>query len=77
MAWILRLVDTGAEGEGPCPAVMEINRRGDLVDLANLGLALAQAKRLLGAFNGRSSPRRPRSTPFGGRNARAVTAFAV
>jgi len=47
VAWILRLVNTGAEGEGPCTDVMEIHRPGDLVDIANLGLTLAEAKRLL------------------------------
>ena len=47
VAWILRLVNTGAEGEGPCTDVMEINRPDDLGDLANLGLTLAEAKRLL------------------------------
>jgi len=44
---MLRLVKTGAEGEGPCTDVMEINRPGDLVDIANLGLTLSEAKRLL------------------------------
>ena len=47
VAWILRLVKTGAEGEEPCTDVMEINRPGDLVDIANLGLTLSEAKRLL------------------------------
>jgi len=47
VAWILRLVKTGAEGEGLCTDVMEINRPGDLVDIANLGLTLSEAKRLL------------------------------
>ena len=47
MGWVLRLVKTGAEGEGPCTDVMEISRPGDLVDIANLGLTLAEAKRLL------------------------------
>ena len=47
VAWILRLVKTGAEGEEPCADVMEINRPGDLVDIANLGLTLSEAKRLL------------------------------
>ena len=46
MAWMLRLVQTGAEGEGPCMDVLEINRPGDLGDIANLGLTLAEAKRL-------------------------------
>jgi len=47
VAWMLKLVKTGAEGEGPCTDVMEINRPGDLGDIASLGLTLAEAKRLL------------------------------
>jgi len=47
VAWVLRLVKIGAEGEGPCVDVMEISRPDDLVDIANLGLTLAEAKRLL------------------------------
>ena len=47
VAWILRLVNTGAEGEGPCTDVVEINRPDDPGDIANLGLTLAEAKRLL------------------------------
>jgi len=44
---MVRLVKIGAEGEGPCTDVMEIRRPDDLVDIANLGLTLAEAKRLL------------------------------
>ncbi len=44
---MLRLVKTGAEGEGACTDVMEIHRPDDLGDIANLGLTLAEAKRLL------------------------------
>ena len=47
VAWILRLVKTGVEGEGPCTDVMEINRPADLTELANLGMTLSEAKRLL------------------------------
>jgi len=47
VAWMLRLVKIGAEGEGPCADIMEIRRPDDLVDIANLGLTLAKAKRLL------------------------------
>lgn len=47
MAWILRLVKIGVQGEGPYTDVMQINRPDDLVDLANLGLSLSEAKRLL------------------------------
>ena len=44
---MLRLVKLGVEGEGPCTDVMEINRPDDLRDIADLGLTLAEAKRLL------------------------------
>jgi len=47
VAWILRLVKIGVEGEGPCTDFMEIRRPDDLVDIVNLGLTLAEAKRLL------------------------------
>jgi len=47
VAWIVRLVKTGTEGEGPCTDVMEIRRPDDLGDIASLGLTLAEAKRLL------------------------------
>jgi len=44
---MLRLVKIGVEGEGPCTDIMEIRRPDDLVDIANLGLTLAEAKLLL------------------------------
>jgi len=44
---MLRLVKTGAEGEGSCTDVLKIDRPGDLGDIASLGLTLAEAKRLL------------------------------
>ena len=47
MAWMLRLVKIGAEGEGSCTDIMEIRRPDDLIDTANLGLTLAEAQRLL------------------------------
>ena len=47
MAWIVRVVKIGAEGEGPAADVMEIERPGDLADIADLGLTLAETKRLL------------------------------
>ena len=47
MAWMLRLVKTGAAGEGTCTDVLEINRPGNLGDIASLGLTLAEAKWLL------------------------------
>ena len=47
MSWILRLVKTGAEGEAEATDVMEIDRPGDLRDIATLGLTLSEAKQLL------------------------------
>jgi hypothetical protein len=47
VAWILRLVKIGAEGEGRPLDVMEINRPDDLGDIADLGLRLDETKRLL------------------------------
>jgi hypothetical protein len=35
---MLRLVKTGVEGEGSCTDVLEIDRPGDLGDIASLGL---------------------------------------
>jgi len=47
VAWILRLVKTGAEGEGRTLDVMEITRPDGLGDIADLGLTLDETKRLL------------------------------
>jgi len=47
VTWMLRLVKIGAEGEGAYTDVLEISRPDDLVDIANLGLTLAEAKLLL------------------------------
>jgi hypothetical protein len=47
VAWILRLVKIGAEGEGSGTDLMEISRPDGLGDIADLGLTLAEAKLLL------------------------------
>jgi hypothetical protein len=47
VAWIVRLVKIGGEGEGQATGVIEINRPKDLNDIADLGLTLAEAKLLL------------------------------
>src|SRR4051794_6937032 len=47
VAWVLRLVDISAEGEGRGTDVMEISRPDSLVDLASLGLTLDEGKQLL------------------------------
>ena len=50
MAWILRLVKISAEGEGRSVDVMEIHRPDHLGNIADLGLALDEMKRLLAAL---------------------------
>ena len=47
MAWIVKLVSIGAEGEEHSADVMRIAKPDDLTDLASLGLTLAEGKRLL------------------------------
>jgi hypothetical protein len=47
MQWVLRLVQAGNDGQSRSSDVMAISRPDDLNDLANLGLALIGAQRLL------------------------------
>jgi len=47
VAWILRLVKTGVEGEALGTDLMEIRRPDGLGDIADLGLTLSEAKLLL------------------------------
>src|SRR3954453_13106590 len=47
VAWIVRLVSTGAEGEEHSTDVLRIARPDNLADLASLGLTLGESKRLL------------------------------
>jgi hypothetical protein len=47
VAWIVRVVKTGAEGEGPRTDVMEINWPDSLDDIADLDVTLVKAKRSL------------------------------
>jgi len=47
MGWVLRLVETGVEGSSRSVDVMAIDRPGDLGDIADLGLTLAQGKQLV------------------------------
>jgi hypothetical protein len=47
VAWIVRLVETGAGGDVRSTDVMEIAQPGDLRDIAHLGLSLAEAKQVL------------------------------
>jgi hypothetical protein len=47
VAWIVRLVKTGADSENQPVDVMTITRPDDLREIANLGLTLAEGKLLL------------------------------
>jgi mannose/fructose/N-acetylgalactosamine-specific phosphotransferase system component IIB len=47
VGWVLRLVAIGAEGDERASDVMEIHRPNGLGDIADLGLSLAETKRLL------------------------------
>jgi hypothetical protein len=47
VAWIVRLVKTGADGENQSVDLMTINRPDDLCDIASLGLTLAEGKLVL------------------------------
>ena len=47
MEWVLRLVGTGVDGQPQSFDVMEISRPDGVFDIANLGLTLAEGKRLL------------------------------
>src|SRR3954464_14203914 len=47
MGWVLRLMETGVEGSSRSVDVMAIDRPGDLGDIADLGLTLAQGKQLV------------------------------
>src|SRR5688572_28577333 len=47
MGWILRLVETGTDGSSRSVDVMAIDCLGDLGDIADLGLTLAQGKQLV------------------------------
>ena len=47
MRWVLRLVRTGVDGQSLSVDVMEFIRADGLVDIAKLGLTLAEGKQLL------------------------------
>jgi hypothetical protein len=47
VTWVVRLVKVGADGEEQWVDVVQIARPGDLGDLANLGLTMAEGKLVL------------------------------
>ena len=69
MGWIVRLVETGLAGRCRSADVMEIDRSGDLGEIGNLGLSLAEGKRLLECVQPEMSRRRPASMPVAARAA--------
>jgi hypothetical protein len=75
VAWILRLVKTGAEGDGQSTDVMEINKPDDLGDIATLGLSLAEAKLLLAGVQREIVAAQTRAR--GGRIVDAVAVFVT
>ena len=77
MAWVLRLVEIGAEGEGRCADVVEISRPDGLVDIADLGLTLAEAKLVLAGVQREIVAAQAGTTPSGGRGAGITRAFAA
>ena len=77
VAWIVRLVQIGADGEERCADVVKVDRPDDLADIANLGLTFAGRSECWQASNRRSSPRKPEATPIGGRIAEGVAVFAM
>jgi hypothetical protein len=44
MEWVLRLVETGIDGQSRSSDVMALSRPDGIGDLANLGLTLVEAK---------------------------------
>ena len=77
MEWVLRLVGTGVDGQSRSFDVMEISRPDGLGDIANLGLTLAEGKRLLTAFSRLSLPRKPTATRRYGRIAGPAAGDAI
>src|ERR671917_370680 len=84
MAWVLRLIETGADGQGRSIDVLEISRPNTLHDIAGLGLtlrsrrgrdALARALPLdTGAGPAAGTPVRAPDLPCRGRRAGALAA---
>jgi hypothetical protein len=77
---MLRLVKTGAEGDGPRTDVMEITKPDDLTDIARLGDRAREGgpkpSCCWRGSNGRSSLLRPEATSFVARIVDAAAVFA-
>jgi hypothetical protein len=77
MEWVLRLVETGIDGQTRSSDVMAIDRSDDFGDLANLGLTLAEAKQALTQVRGMWSAHRPATTLCFGRTASRTAEVAT
>ena len=69
MGWVLRLVESGVEGSAGSVDVLEIDGPGDLRNLADLGLKLAQGKQLLSQVQQAVVAAQCRDIPPNGRHA--------
>ena len=75
MRWVLRLIATGEDDRCPSADLMEICRPEGLVDIANLGLTLPEAKQVLASVQravvsgqvDSHGPRRPCCRPCAGK----------
>jgi hypothetical protein len=52
MAWVLRLVEMGLDGQGRVIDVADIGPLGALGDIANFGMRLSDAKQILARLQG-------------------------
>ena len=53
MGWVVRLIETRADGPERSLDVLELGQLRDLGDIADLGLALAEARQLLSRYSKR------------------------
>src|SRR3954464_794471 len=72
VAWIVRLVSIGAEGEEHSTDVMRIAKPDTLADLGTLGLSLAESKQLVAGIQREIVARKPESMPCTVRSAAAA-----
>jgi hypothetical protein len=77
VAWILRLVKTGAGSEDPGTDLIEIKRPDGLGDIANLGLTLSEAKLLLANVQREIAAAQARDHAVGRPDCRIAMVFAT
>src|SRR3954451_18399089 len=77
VAWVLRLVEIGAEGEGRGEDVVEVSRPDGLVDIADLGLTLAEVKLVVAGVQRHIVAAQARDHAVGRPGCRHARAFAA